>query len=182
MATKITNDAAELPIGSRSAPSLNFNQSSSDSNTGIWNPAADTIEIVEGGNAVILIDSAGDVGIGMTFGSGPTPEYKLDVNGDVNFRNFVRVDGYAGVPGQVLQSTGYGATWANLETVFNYLTIGLNTTGIGSAQGGDLRRIYYTSSDTDTIDLSSTDLYSSFTTTQTTSLSIDSTGNLIVNV
>lgn len=182
MATKITNTAAELPGGSRSAPSLNFNQNSSDSNTGLYSPAADTIEIVEGGSAVILIDNNGDVGIGMTYGSGPTPDYKLDVNGDINLRRFVRVSGYAGVDGQVLTATGYGATWANLETIFNYLTIGLNTTGIGSAQGGDLVRTFYTSSDADTVDLSTTDIYSSFTSTKTNSLSIDSNGNLLVTV
>lgn len=182
MATKITNTAAELPGGSRTAPSLNFNQNSSDSNTGLYSPAADTIEIVEGGNAVILIDDNGDVGIGMTYGSGPTPDYKLDVNGDINLRRFVRVSGYAGATGQVLTATGYGATWSNLETVLNYLTIGINTTGIGSAQGGDLVRTFYTTSDTDTVDLSSTTVYSTFTTTNTVSLSIDSTGNLLVTV
>jgi len=182
MATKITIDAAELPGGSRLQPSLNFNQNSSDSNTGIYSPAADTIEIVEGGNAVILIDNAGDVGIGMTYGSGPTPDYKLDINGDINLRKFVRLSGNAGSTGEVLTSTGYGATWSTVYTIFNYLTIGITTTGIGSAQGGDLRRIYYSTSDTDVVDLSSTNIYSSFTTTSTANMSIDQSGNLLVTV
>lgn len=182
MASKLTGSAAELPGGSRSAPSLNFNQESSDSNTGLYRPAADHIEIVEGGNAVILITDSGNVGIGMTYGVSPTPDYRLDVSGDVNFRKFIRVSGYEGTTGQVLTATGYGATWANLETIYNFVTIGLNTTGIGSAQGGDLRLTYYTSTDSDTVDLSSTDIYSQFTTTKTSSISLDADGNLLLTV
>ena len=121
----------------------------------------------------------------MTYGVSPSTssvDYRLDVSGDVNFRKFVRVSGYAGATNQVLTATGYGATWANLETYYNYLTIGLNTTGISSAQGGDLRLIYYTSTDSDTVDLSATPLYSQFTSTKESSLSLDANGNLSLTV
>lgn len=185
MASKLTGSAAELPGGSRSTPSLNFNQASSDSNTGLYRPAADRIEFVTGGDAAILIDADGNVGIGMTYGVSPSVtsvDYRLDVSGDVNFRKFVRVSGYAGATNQVLTATGYGATWANLETYYNYVTIGLNTTGISSAQGGDLRLIYYTSTDADTVDLSTTPLYSQFTSTKESSLSLDANGNLSLTV
>ena len=94
----------------------------------------------------------------------------------------VGVSGYAGATNQVLTATGYGATWANLETYYNYVTIGLNTTGISSAQGGDLRLIYYTSTDADTVDLSTTPLYSQFTSTKESSLSLDANGNLSLTV
>ncbi len=192
MATKLTGSAAELPGGSRSTPSLNFNQVSSDANTGLYRPAADAIEFVTGGDAAILLDADGNVGIGMTYGVSPSTtsvDYRLDVSGDVNFRKFVRVSGYAGATNQVLTATGYGATWANLDTVFNFLTIGINTTaldntttGIGSGFGGNLIQHHYTSTDNDTVDVSNRDIYSQFTTTKTATLAIDSEGFLSLTV
>ena len=192
MASKLTGSAAELPGGSRSTPSLNFNQASSDANTGLYRPAADAIEFVTGGDAAILLDADGNVGIGMTYGVSPSVssvDYRLDVSGDVNFRKFVRVSGYAGSPNQVLTATGYGATWANLDTVYNFLTIGINTTaldnattGIGSGYGGNLVLNYYTSTDSNTVDVSDRDIYSQFTTTKTASIAIDSEGFLSLTV
>ena len=184
--------SAELPGGSRSTPSLNFNQASSDANTGLYRPAADAIEFVTGGDAAILLDADGNVGIGMTYGVSPSVtsvDYRLDVSGDVNFRKFVRVSGYAGATNQVLTATGYGATWANLDTVYNFLTIGINTTaldnattGIGSGYGGNLVLNYYTSTDSNTVDVSDRDIYSQFTTTKTASIAIDSEGFLSLTV
>ena len=189
MASKLTGSAAELPGGSRSTPSLNFNQASSDANTGLYRPAADQIEFVTGGDAAILLDADGNVGIGMTYNVSPSIEYRLDVSGDVNFRKFVRVSGYAGATNQVLTATGYGATWANLDTVYNFLTIGINTTaldntttGIGSGFGGNLIQHHYTSTDNDTVDVSDRDIYSQFTTTKTATLAIDSEGFLSLTV
>ena len=89
MATKLTGSKYELPGGSRSTPSLNFNQVSSDANTGLYRPATDAIEFVTGGDAAILLDADGNVGIGMTYGVSPSTtsvDYRLDVSGDVNFR------------------------------------------------------------------------------------------------
>jgi hypothetical protein len=50
----------------------------SDTNTGIFFPAADTIAFGEGGAEAMRIDSDGDVGIGTT-----SPTTKLEVNGNV---------------------------------------------------------------------------------------------------
>ncbi len=51
------------PAGSASAPSITAN---GDTNTGIFFPAADTVGITTGGTERLRIDSAGDVGIGIT--------------------------------------------------------------------------------------------------------------------
>jgi hypothetical protein len=60
--------------GSVTTPSIS---TWTDTNTGIFFPAADTIAIGEGGAEVIRINSSGNVGIGTR-----TPSYKLEVLGD----------------------------------------------------------------------------------------------------
>ena len=50
-------------LGSASTPALTF---SGDTNTGIFSPAADTIAFAEGGVESMRIDSAGNVGVGIT--------------------------------------------------------------------------------------------------------------------
>lgn len=64
-----------FPNGTVSLPSISF---ASDTNTGIFRPAADTLAFVEGGAEAMRITNAGNVGIGTT-----TPATTLDVNGDV---------------------------------------------------------------------------------------------------
>jgi hypothetical protein len=54
---------ASAPAGSAAAPSFSFD---GDPNTGIFNPAADTLAFAEGGSEVMRITSAGLVGIGTT--------------------------------------------------------------------------------------------------------------------
>ena len=60
------------PDGSASTPSYQ----GTDSNTGIFFPAADTIAFAEGGTEVMRIDSSGNVGIGTS-----SPGLRLDVAG-----------------------------------------------------------------------------------------------------
>jgi len=55
----------------------------SDSNTGIFFPAADTIAFAEGGVEAMRIDSSGNVGIGTS-----SPGAKLDVNGPASVTSF----------------------------------------------------------------------------------------------
>lgn len=58
--------------GSASTPAVQ----GTDTNTGLFFPAADTIAFAEGGTEVMRIDSAGNVGVGT-----PSPAYRLDVQG-----------------------------------------------------------------------------------------------------
>lgn len=51
------------PAGSASAPSITAN---GDTNTGIFFPAADTIAFAEGGVEAMRLDSAGNMGLGVT--------------------------------------------------------------------------------------------------------------------
>jgi hypothetical protein len=66
---------ASAPAGSAAAPSFSFD---SDPNTGIFNPAADTLAFVEGGSEVMRITDAGLVGIGTT-----SPSQALSVVGSI---------------------------------------------------------------------------------------------------
>jgi hypothetical protein len=74
---------ASAPAGSAAAPSFSFD---GDPNTGIYNPAADTLAFVEGGVEVLRIDSSGRLGIGTT-----GPNRKLEVS-DAGVDNFIRVN------------------------------------------------------------------------------------------
>ena len=65
------------PDGSASTPAIQ----GSDSNTGMFFPAADTIAFAEGGAEVARFDSSGNLGLGTT-----SPTGKLDVVGDSVFR------------------------------------------------------------------------------------------------
>ena len=61
--TTTTVTSGIFGAGSAAAPSITF---SGDLNTGIYNPAADTLAFVEGGVEALRIDSSGRVGIGTT--------------------------------------------------------------------------------------------------------------------
>jgi len=65
--------------GSASTPAIQ----GSDSNTGMFFPAADTIAFAEGGAEVARFDSSGNFGIGTS-----SPGAKLDVNGPASVTSF----------------------------------------------------------------------------------------------
>ena len=56
----------DLTAGTVTNPAISAGLNSSDTNTGIYFPAADTIGFVEGGAEVMRINSSGNVGIGTT--------------------------------------------------------------------------------------------------------------------
>jgi hypothetical protein len=73
-AAALTITTATFGAGTVSAPAIT---TSGDTNTGIFFPAADTIAFTEGGVERMRIDSAGNVGIGIT------PTQKLHVSGNI---------------------------------------------------------------------------------------------------
>jgi hypothetical protein len=95
---------ASAPAGSAAAPSFSFD---GDPNTGIYNPAVDTLAFVEGGVEVMRIDSSGRVGIGTT-----GPNRKLEVS-DASVDNFIRVNSNG--------ATKTGIEFASDGTVYSQL-------------------------------------------------------------
>ena len=107
--------------GTVTSPSITFD---SDTNTGIYRPAADTLGFVEGGNEVIRITSTGTVGVNKT----TNIDYAVDVNGDVR-ANFFRGSGrfltdvLAVTGGAINISVGTGAgKFIDLEAAFQALS------------------------------------------------------------
>ena len=70
--TLSASGVATFSAGTVSAPAIT---TTGDTNTGIFFPAADTIAFAEGGAEAMRIDSAGNVGIGMT----PSGDSRLEV-------------------------------------------------------------------------------------------------------
>jgi hypothetical protein len=73
---------ASAPAGSAAAPSFSFD---GDPNTGIFNPAADTLAFAEGGSEVMRIDSSGRLLVGAS-----TPTFE----GDFEFRRNVNISAF----------------------------------------------------------------------------------------
>jgi len=107
---------ASAPAGSAAAPSFSFD---GDPNTGIFNPAADTLAFAEGGVEAMRIDSSGRLGIGTT-----GPNYTLDISapqGNINVTSstgtnnaFLRVNntGGTGYIGLDSSAGGLGAPYS----------------------------------------------------------------------
>jgi hypothetical protein len=76
---------ASAPAGSAAAPSFSFD---GDPNTGLFNPAADTLAFAEGGVEAMRIDSSGRVLVGMStaranfFNSSVSPQFQIEGSGD----------------------------------------------------------------------------------------------------
>ncbi len=82
-----TGNVVLQTAGTTAAPAL---QTTGDTNTGIYFPAADTIGFVEGGVEVMRIDSSGRVGIGAT-----TVDEKLHVEGSSGQNTTIKVESTA---------------------------------------------------------------------------------------
>ncbi|MEK7680825.1 MAG: NYN domain-containing protein, partial [Patescibacteria group bacterium] len=111
---------ALLPQGLAGTPALTF---ASDTNTGLWSSAADTLNFSTGGSERVRILSDGNVGIGVT-----APAEVLDVNGRV----------------KLVQTTAPGTTTDKLYNVSgNLFWNGTNMSGGGalpsSSEGYTLR-------------------------------------------
>lgn len=93
----------QVASGSAAAPSISAN---GDSNTGVYFPAADTVAISTGGTQRVVVDSAGNVGVGTSspssFGGYTTVSVNNAVNGGiynilVNGTETARMQAFAGI-------------------------------------------------------------------------------------
>ena len=89
-----------LTAGSASAPALT---TTGDTNTGIFFPAADTIAFAEGGTEAMRLDSAGNMGLGVTPSAWNTGFKAIQV----------------GAQGALWSSTSTAATWLTRNTFLN---------------------------------------------------------------
>ena len=80
----------KFPAGSASAPSFYFG---TDTNTGLYHPAADAVAITTGGTQRVVVNSSGQVGIGTA-----SPTQPLTVNGVARFENFIEFGGSISTP------------------------------------------------------------------------------------
>jgi hypothetical protein len=114
-----TNGLSDVD-GSAATPAIR----GTDTNTGIFFPAADTIAFSEGGTEVARFDSAGNLGIGTA-----SPAQKLDVNGPVKSSGFFL--GTTGTSGfAALGTTGSAADGGNF--------IGRSTTSTVNPSGAEI--------------------------------------------
>lgn len=105
--------SALFPAGTVSAPAISV---SGDTNTGIYFPAADTISFATAGTQRIRIDSAGNVGIGVT------PGFPFQVQTTTTNGNY----------GAYLTSTGTTSTGSEVFYGFGYVTTQNVSTGTTS--------------------------------------------------
>jgi hypothetical protein len=114
--------------GSAATPAIR----GTDSNTGMFFPAADTIAFAEGGTEVMRIDSAGNVGIGTS-----SPAYRLQVGGQTGLTgaaiDLFRTGGLSSNIGGVLNfRPGLGQTASD---IFNLSICAYDHSGDANADG-----------------------------------------------
>lgn len=73
--------------GSASTPSIQ----GTDTNTGVWFPAADTVAIATNGTERMRVDSSGNIGVGTS-----SPIFKLDISGNGRFTSDIRSPNFYG--------------------------------------------------------------------------------------
>jgi hypothetical protein len=104
--TTLNSSLLTTGTGTASAPAI---APSSDTNTGIFFPAADTIALAEGGTEVMRIDSSGNVGIGAT-----SMSQKLVVVGGSSDTETIRI--ITGSQSGIQQTTGLGFAFSTGAT------------------------------------------------------------------
>jgi hypothetical protein len=149
-----TNGLSDVD-GSASTPAIR----GTDTNTGIFFPAADTIAFAEGGAEVARFDSSGNLGIGTS-----SPATRLDVNGPASVTSFT---GTTRLGVTTRGSTGT-TDYSGVDFIGGNLTtpvarIAALTTGGGS-----------------TLSFGTSNSYGSGITN--TAMTIDSSGNLLIGV
>jgi len=128
-----------------------------DTNTGIFFPAADTIAFSEGGTESMRIDSSGNVGIGTI-----NPIAKLDVNGASAVTSFTG-------------TTRLGVTVRGSTSTNDYSGIDFTGTAIN---GPTARIAVLSGSSGSSLQFGTSNIYGSGITN--TAMTIDSSGNLLV--
>lgn len=110
-----------FPDGSSGTPALR----GTDSDTGVFFPAADTIALVEGGTEVLRVTSAGTVGIGTT-----NPAEKLQVQGRVVGTSGLRAGTTAAIAssGELLSVLGQASIRLDSSTSATTYLINADTT------------------------------------------------------
>ena len=93
--------SVEFSIGSASAPSVTF---TSDTNTGIYSPGADTVAISTNGSGRLFIDSSGNVGVGA---SSSTGKFNVNVPAGASLQRALYATNATDADFQVQISTGY---------------------------------------------------------------------------
>jgi hypothetical protein len=150
-----TNGISDVD-GSASTPAIR----GTDTNTGVFFPAADTIAFAEGGTEAMRIDSSGNVGIGTS-----SPTQRLDVvaaNSQIHF-------GAATTGGGYLMSTADGQFRISGGAVYNgsnWIAKATTASIIGDDATGDIK--FFTN----------TSLTSGNSFTPTERMRIDSSGNV----
>jgi len=75
------NGKVKFPAGTVTAPSFHFG---TDTNTGLYHPAADKVAITTGGTQRVIVDSAGNVGIGTSSPNAASGDKALHIHSSLS--------------------------------------------------------------------------------------------------